>query len=145
MRIWLSGPRILGGLIRPGISFSLSELTKPSRRKRGGELHDTIAKLADPTVTVNITRELRSLQHGADAPNADPSPAIEFAKYPLRARIAAWGIFGFAIWGFISIVGCAINLAHVGTCHYYSDGPDSVTACEDGSVIVRHQDGRGDR
>ena len=32
-----------------------------------------------------------------------------------------------------------------GTCHYYSDGPDSVTACDDGSVIVRHQDGRVDR
>jgi hypothetical protein len=43
------------------------------------------------------------------------------------------------------MVGCAINLAHAGTCHYYSDGPDSVTACEDGSVIVCNQDGRVDR
>jgi hypothetical protein len=36
-------------------------------------------------------------------------------------------------------------LAHAGTCRYYSDGPDAVKACEDGSVIVRHQDGRVDR
>jgi hypothetical protein len=31
MRIWLSGPRLFG-LVRPGISFALSEFTKPSRR-----------------------------------------------------------------------------------------------------------------
>ena len=36
MRIWLSGPRILGGLIRPGISFSLSELTRLTQRGRAG-------------------------------------------------------------------------------------------------------------
>ena len=54
-------------------------------------------------------------------------------------------IFGFAIWGFISMVGCVFSAANAGTCRYYSDGPDSVTACEDGSVIVRHQDGRVDR
>jgi hypothetical protein len=29
MRIWFSGPRLFGGLIRPGISFALSELKKP--------------------------------------------------------------------------------------------------------------------
>jgi hypothetical protein len=28
MRIWLSGPRILGGLVRPGISFNLNELRR---------------------------------------------------------------------------------------------------------------------
>jgi hypothetical protein len=63
------------------------------------------------------------------------------AKSPLRARIAA----GWVIWGFISMVGCVLSATYAGTCRYYSDGPDSVTACEDGSVIVRHQDGRVDR
>jgi len=38
-----------------------------------------------------------------------------------------------------------LSPANAGTCRHYSDGPDSVTACEDGSVIVRHQDGRVDR
>jgi hypothetical protein len=38
-----------------------------------------------------------------------------------------------------------IAAANAGTCRYYSDGPDSVTACEDGSVIVRHQNGRVER
>jgi hypothetical protein len=38
-----------------------------------------------------------------------------------------------------------LSAAHAGTCRHYSDGPDSVTAREDGSVIVRHQDGRVDR
>ena len=32
MRIWLSGPRILGGLLRPGISFNLSELRRKAPR-----------------------------------------------------------------------------------------------------------------
>ena len=32
MRIWLSGPRILGGLLRPGISFNLNELRRKAPR-----------------------------------------------------------------------------------------------------------------
>ena len=32
MRIWLSGPRILGGLARPGISFNLNELRRKAPR-----------------------------------------------------------------------------------------------------------------
>lgn len=31
-RIWFSGPRMLGGLVRPGISFSTQELTRTSKR-----------------------------------------------------------------------------------------------------------------
>jgi hypothetical protein len=64
---------------------------------------------------------------------------------PLHARVIAWVIWGFAIWGFLSMVGCMFSTAHAGTCHYYSDGADAVTACEDGSVIVRHRNGRVDR
>src|SRR5262249_36386584 len=116
-RIWFSGPRILGGLIRPGISFALSELTKPSRAKRGGE----------------------------PSPDRELEPPPRFAEYPLHVRIISWLVFGFAIWGFLSMVGCMFSTAHAGTCHYYSDGPDAVTACEDGSVIVRHRNGRVDR
>ena len=32
MRIWLSAPRILGGLLRPGISFNLNELRRKAPR-----------------------------------------------------------------------------------------------------------------
>jgi hypothetical protein len=72
MRIWFSGPRILGGLVRPGISFALSELAKPSRLQRGA-------------LPVRDDGEL------------EPPPT--FAEYPLHARIAAWVVFGFAAYG----------------------------------------------
>ena len=76
-----------------------------------------------------------------------PREAVQsrFAEYPLHARIAVWVIWGFAIWGLISMVGCMSSGAHAGTCRNVSDGPDAVTACEDGSVIVRRQGGRVDR
>jgi hypothetical protein len=32
MRIWLSGPRILGGLLRPAVSFNLNELRRKAPR-----------------------------------------------------------------------------------------------------------------
>ena len=32
MRLWFSGPRILGGLLRPGISFNLNELRRKAPR-----------------------------------------------------------------------------------------------------------------
>jgi hypothetical protein len=43
------------------ISFSLSELTKPSRRKRGGEglPPDVLAKLADLKITEHVERVFR--------------------------------------------------------------------------------------
>jgi hypothetical protein len=63
-------------------------------------------------------------------------------EYPLRDRIAAWVILGFAVYGFLSMIGCAINLAHAGTCHYYSDGPDSVVACDNGAYTVTDRHGR---
>ena len=33
-RIWFSGPRILGGLVRPGISFNVNELYAKPRGSR---------------------------------------------------------------------------------------------------------------
>jgi hypothetical protein len=60
----------------------------------------------------------------------------------LRDRIAAWVIFGFAIWGFISMVGCVLSAAHAGTCRYYSDGGDSVVACDNGAYTVTDSHGR---
>lgn len=33
MRLWVSGPRILGGLVRPGISFGSGELSAPNPPK----------------------------------------------------------------------------------------------------------------
>jgi hypothetical protein len=108
-RIWFSLPRVLG--IRPGISFALSELTKkPSRHKRGGE----------------------------------PSPAPELAapaapageNIPLHARVIAWIVWGFAIYGFLALVGCVGGSAHAGTCH------QTVQSCDDGAYIVTDRHGR---
>jgi hypothetical protein len=58
MRIWLPGPRILGGLIRPGISFNLNELRRKAprparlsaaeRRKLQDGLIETAIKLGFP-------------------------------------------------------------------------------------------------
>jgi len=55
---------------------------------------------------------------------------------------------GPGILGSLIRLGMLLGLlspAHAGTCHYCSDGPDTVTACEDGSYIVRHPNGRVDR
>jgi len=55
---------------------------------------------------------------------------------------------GPGILGSLIRLGMLLGLlspAHAGTCRHYSDGPDSVTACEECIVIVRHQDGRVDR
>jgi hypothetical protein len=77
-----------------------------------------------------------------NVPRAESAPTIEFAKYPLRDRTAAWVVLGFAIWGVISMVGCALSAAHAGTCRYYSDGPDSVVACDNGAYTVTDRHGR---
>jgi hypothetical protein len=145
-RIWLSGPRLFG-LVRPGISFALSELTKPSRRAVVRFDPKVIVRrkperISEPGQVPGVSAcvELEALE-----PTAELEPPPRPAEYPLHTRIAAWVIWGFAIWGLISMVGCMFSGAHAGTCRYYSYGPDAVTACEDGSVIVRHQDGRVDR
>jgi hypothetical protein len=114
-RFWFSGPRLFRGLVRPGISFALSELTKPSRPKRGG------APLPD---------------------NREPEPPPKFAEYPLHARVITWVIYGFAIYGFLALVGCVGGAAHAGTCRVYQAGGYAVTACEDGTFTVRDRDGK---
>jgi hypothetical protein len=115
VRIWVSGPRLFGGLVRPGISFALSELSKkPSRSRRGGE---PVHEVTIPT-----------------------SPAPEHV--PLHARVIAWIVLGFAIYGFLALIGCVGGGAHAGTCQYYMDGADAVTSCEDGSYTVRGSDGK---
>ncbi|HEX4595952.1 MAG TPA: hypothetical protein VH157_16820 [Bryobacteraceae bacterium] len=115
MRIWLSGPRLFGGLVRPGISFALSELRKkPSRAKRRAEPDD-------PELAENLR-------------NADEHPA----RLPLRIKVAVFLIWAFAVYGFICAV---VSIAHAGTCRYYMDGAYAVTSCEDGSYTVRDRDG----
>ncbi len=106
-RFWFSGPRILGGLIRPGISFALSELSKkPSRARRR----------AEPALAPEL-----------------PAPAVPAPeRIPLHARVIAWIVYGFAIYGFLALVGCAGGGAHAGTCRYYMDGGYAVTACDNG-------------
>jgi hypothetical protein len=150
-RFWVSGPRILGGLVRPGISFNLSELTRLLRRGRVGvqdwRREDIVVsrKRSQEHGHLDMTVDLSGEAKARLVEAARLEPAPRFPEYPLRDRIAVWVILGFAIWGFISMVGCVLSAAHAGTCRYYSDGPDSVTACEDGGVIVRHQDGRVER
>ena len=73
--------------------------------------------------------------------NASEHPA----RLTLRVKVITLLIWLFAVYGFITFIAAIFSDAHAGTCRYYSDGPDAVTACEDGSVIVRHQDGRVDR
>jgi hypothetical protein len=144
-RIWLSGPRLFG-LVRPGISFALSELTQALAPREAVQCRVRF----DPKVIVR--RKPARISEPGQVPGVSACVELEaleppprFAEYPFHARIAAWVICGFAIWGLISMVRCMFSGAHAGTCRYYSDGPDAVTACEDGSVIVRHQDGRVDR
>jgi hypothetical protein len=110
-RIWFSGPRILFGLVRPGISFSLAELQKK-----------------------------KSSQHHAGAPLPDEQQAPA-AEDPPWARIAAWVVWAFAIWGFLSMVGCMIVVANAGTCRIYGEGTDTVEACDDGSFSVTDRHG----
>jgi hypothetical protein len=64
----------------------------------------------DPQVTINVERLLRT--HGAERL---PPPESKPEELPLRARIAAWVVFGLAVWGFISMVGCMISAAHAET------------------------------
>jgi hypothetical protein len=109
-RIWFRGPRLFG-LVRPGISFAISELTKPSRRKRGGG-------------------------------SSPDEPAPRFAEYPLHLRIVSWLVFGFAIWGFISMLDCMFSGAHAGSCRVYQDGGYAVTACDNGAYTVTDRHGR---
>jgi hypothetical protein len=42
------------------------------------------------------------------------------------------GLFwGFAVWGFISMVGCMVMIAHARTCRTYGEGTDTIEACDD--------------
>jgi hypothetical protein len=111
-RNWLSIP-IPGTRIRVGRSMSDAEIFGTAQKREA----------------------LPSLPDEQQAPAAE-APAAEDHPW---ARIEAWVIFGFAIWGFISMVGCM--LAHAGTCRIYGDGTDTVEACEDGSFIVTDRDG----
>jgi hypothetical protein len=156
MRIWLSFPRILG-LVRPGISFNLSELTRLLRRGRseadapaertGVGVQDwrredvVVSRRGSQEpghldMTVDLSGQARARL--AEVQSQLPPPP----EYPLRDRIAVWLILAFAAYGFLSMVGCAINIAHAGTCRYYSDGPDSVVACDNGAFTVIDRHGR---
>jgi hypothetical protein len=103
-----------------------------------------VSRKEGPGLNMRVDLAPEALARIAEAPGVPPP---KFAAYPLPARIAAWVILGFAVFGVICAVAIELGVlapAHAGTGRYYSDGPDSVTACEDGSVIVRHQDGRVD-
>jgi hypothetical protein len=150
MRIWLSFPRILDGLVRPGISFNSSELTRLLHRGRvvvkdwrRGDLVVSRRGSQDPghrlDMTVDLSFDARA--RVAEGARLEPTPP-RFPEYPLRDRIAAWVILGFALWVFISMVGCVISVAHAGTCRYYSDGSDSVVACDNGAYTVTDSHGR---
>jgi hypothetical protein len=48
----------------------------------------------------------------------------------------------FAIWGLLSMVSCVISTADAGTCWTYADGPNVVSACENGAYSVTDSHGR---
>jgi hypothetical protein len=87
MRIWLSGPRILWGLIRPGISFSADELTR--RRHR-------------PMTPAQRTLAYHDMMRSRPEHRREPGPAVE--KVPTHVRVIAWVVWLFAVYGFY----CAI-------------------------------------
>ena len=61
MRFWFSGPRILGGLVRPGVSISLQELRKAMRPTPAGKAAGS-AKMGILLVAlVTIPRQSRGL------------------------------------------------------------------------------------
>src|SRR5215472_3252587 len=72
MRIWFSGPRILGGLIRPGISFSLSEITRLTQRGRAGlpvRREDVIVSREEgPGLNMRVDLAPEALARIAEAP-----------------------------------------------------------------------------
>jgi hypothetical protein len=148
MRICFSGPRLFNGLIRPGVSFNLSELTRLFRRGRVGvqdwRREDVVVSRrgSQEPGHLDMTVELSAEARARIAEGAHPEPAPKFEEYPLRDRIAAWIILAFAVYGFLSMIGCAINFARAGTCRYYSDGPDSVVACDNGAYTVTDSHGR---
>ncbi len=70
-RYWLSGPRILGGLVRPGISF----YAKDSAAK---------PKAADLSLIFVLTRADGAVMIGRDkTPEADSVPASDDLKMPI--------------------------------------------------------------
>ena len=85
-RFWLSGPRLFGGLARPGISLALS---KPRRRER----REDLAGDRDPTNQPEI--------------QALPTPA----PLPFRIKVAVFLVWAFAIYGFLRAI---ISIAHAG-------------------------------
>jgi hypothetical protein len=100
--------------IRPRISFSLAELKGKPSRPRGG--------------VVLLPPDNQKPQHDT----------------PEWAQVVAWVVLGFAIWGFLAMVGCVVMIANAGTCRIYGEGTDTVEVCGDGrsdysaSVTDRH-------
>src|SRR5262249_40181052 len=84
VRIFLSGPRILGGLIRPGISFALSELTgKPARRHRAPSppCHEAKIPQGSPRRQVRGV-ELDGMKILKELLAEQPAPPHECQDYP---------------------------------------------------------------
>jgi hypothetical protein len=117
MRVWFSFPRIFG--IRPGISFALSELSKkPSRKRRDASMG------------------------GVPAPDPEPVEHLRIAcgrPAPLHVKTIALIVWMLAAYGLVCLI--ATIAARAGTCHYYSEGSYSVTACDNGSYTVRDHHG----
>jgi hypothetical protein len=78
MRIWFSGPRILGGMIRPGISFSLSEITRLTQRGRASlpvRREDVIVSRKEgPGLNMRVDLAPEALARIAEAPELPPPP-----------------------------------------------------------------------
>jgi hypothetical protein len=125
MRIWFSGPRILGGLIRPGFSISSAEIARAFKK---------------PIRAAQTEPEPWRIEHDRILAMQDSKEVVR--ALPRHTFWISWLILVLAIIGFFALVGCAITAAHAGMCWIYSDGTDGVTACQDGSYSVTDSHGR---
>ena len=94
------------------------------------------ASVSEPKGKSSLRREVTPL----------PADRLAMSNHePRWARLVVWIVFAFAIWGFISMIGCMVMVAHAGTCRIYGEGTDTVEACTDGSFSVKTPIWRAER
>jgi hypothetical protein len=141
MRIWLSGPRLFRGLVRPGISFSLNELQrrKTSRRREVSKVSRLSGHFdsdppsgkfaprpdSDPPASPDDSNHL-------DSPDWIPVPQVE----PLSVQLIAFVVAALAIFGAVALIAVLVMPAHAGTCVIHGDGSYTIESCENGSFTV---------
>jgi hypothetical protein len=77
------------------------------------------------------------LRHGAFSGSSSASSLFFPGPTLLTARL----IEALAVVGILTLISCAIQPAHAGTCRIYSEGSDTVESCTDGSFSVTDRHG----